>query len=74
MAEAIGLVAGGINIATLAGQALKSAVKIKEYWNQIHDAPEEVQDLLDELDLLCRLLADMEVGIEHAHAFHHCAT
>ena len=63
MAEAIGLIAGGINIATLMAQAISSTVKMRSYWNQIHNVPEDIQDLIEEVEIICKLLAKVEVGI-----------
>ena len=60
MAEAIGVVASGIAIGTLATGITSSIVKLKSYWDQVQDAPEDVRDLIEELEDLSYLLADIE--------------
>ena len=56
MAEAIGVVASGIAIGTLAAQITSSIVKLKSYWDDVQDAPQDIQDLLEEVDILRHLL------------------
>ena len=60
MAEAIGVVASGIAIGTLATGITSSIVKLKSYLDQVQDAPEDFQDLIEELEILSLVLADME--------------
>ena len=60
MAEAIGVIASGITIGTLATGIASSIVKLKSYWDQVQDAPEDVRDLIEELEDLSYLLADIE--------------
>ena len=60
MAEAIGVVASGIAIGTLATRIINSIVKLKSYLDQLQDAPKDFQDLIEELDILSLVLADME--------------
>ena len=50
MAEVIGVVASGISIATLAAQIAGSIVKLKSYWNEVKDAPEDIWLLMEELE------------------------
>lgn len=60
MAEVVGVVASSIAIGTLAAQITSSIVKLKSYWDQVQGAPEDVRDLIEELDILANLLTDME--------------
>ncbi|MCJ1455558.1 hypothetical protein MMC28_005913 [Mycoblastus sanguinarius] len=60
MAEAIGVAASGIAIGTLAAQITSSIFKLKSYWDQIQNAPEDVRDLIEEVELLQHLLVDIE--------------
>ena len=60
MAELVGVVASGVSIGTLAAQATSSLIKLKGYWNQVRDAPEDIQDLLEELEILSHVLAQIE--------------
>ena len=60
MAEVIGVVASGISIGTLATGITSSIVKLKSYWDQVQDAPDDIHDLIEELEILSHLLADIE--------------
>jgi hypothetical protein len=61
MAEVVvGVVASGISIGTLAAQITSSIIKLKSYWDQIQDAPEDMRDLIEELEDLNQLLIDIE--------------
>jgi len=64
MAEIVGLVASGISITTLAVQIANSLAKLKSYWTDIIEAPEEITLLIEELDGLYDLLADID---KHQH-------
>ncbi|KAB8288474.1 hypothetical protein EYC80_010139 [Monilinia laxa] len=50
MAEALGAVASGISVAQLAGNITSSIIKLKNYWDQIQDAPDDIAFLVRELD------------------------
>ena len=60
MAEAIGIVASSVTIGTLVTGITSSICKIRSYWDQIQDAPEEIRDLLEELEDLGCIIADIE--------------
>ncbi|KAL6717700.1 hypothetical protein ACLMJK_005615 [Lecanora helva] len=60
MAELAGVVASGISIAAAARQIINITVKLKSYWDQIKDAPEELRDLLEEIKVLGQVLIDIE--------------
>ena len=59
MAEAIGVIASGIAVGSLAAGITSSIVKLKSYWDQVQNAPEDMHDLLEELEVLGHLLADI---------------
>jgi len=66
MAELIGVVASGISIVQLAGQIAESAITLKQYWDQIKDAPSEISNLLGEIEsfeLILRGIGDDQMGI-----------
>ena len=50
MAEVVGVVASAISIVQLAGQITESVIALKQYWDQIKDAPSEISYLLEEID------------------------
>lgn len=60
MAEAIGIVASSISFGALATGITSSIVKLKSYWDQVQDAPDDIHDLIQELEILSYLLADIE--------------
>lgn len=61
MAEVVfGAVASGITVGALVAQVTSSVVKLKSYWDQVQDAPQEVQDLLEEVEILRHLLVAIE--------------
>ena len=60
MAEAIGFVASSVAIGTLATGITSSIFKLKSYWDQIQDAPDDIRDLLEELEDLGCIIADIE--------------
>ena len=60
MADVIGVISGGITIAALAAQVTSSVAKLKQYWDLIQDAPEEIRYLIEEVEDLSLLLADIE--------------
>ena len=61
MAEVfVGTLASGVTIGALGAQITIGVVKLKSLWNQIKDAPEDLRDLIEELEMLSQLLADAE--------------
>jgi hypothetical protein len=60
MAEVVGTIASGIGIATLALNIAQSVGQLKGFWDEVRDAPADIRDLLDEVEDLCLLLADIE--------------
>lgn len=65
MAEALGIVASGISVAQLAGQVAKSIVKLKDYWDQVNEAPAEIKLLLREIDSLSQILGYLREPQNH---------
>lgn len=64
MAEVIiGVVSGALTFATVAAQVTKSIIKIKDCWNQIRDAPEDIQRLVSSLELFGQVLVDIEADL-----------
>lgn len=60
MAEVVGVVASGATIGALATGITSSIIKLKSYWDQVQDAPDDIHDLIEELEDLSYLLADIE--------------
>jgi hypothetical protein len=64
MAEVIGLVASGISIAQIAGQVTSSIAKIKEFWDQVKAAPDDISYLLLEMDSFSLILQHIRDDLE----------
>jgi hypothetical protein len=62
MAERVGVIASGVCLGTLAVQIASSIAKLKDYWSQIKEAPEDVRMLVEEIEDLHLLLGDIENG------------
>ena len=60
MAEVIGVVASGISIAGLVVQIAQSVMKLKSYWNDFKEAPEEIRSMVEEIESVYLLLCDIE--------------
>ena len=59
MAERVGVIASGISIAALAAQIANSVTKLKSYWDEVKEAPEDIQTLVEEIEALQLLLLDI---------------
>ncbi|EPE31420.1 Ankyrin repeat-containing protein [Glarea lozoyensis ATCC 20868] len=60
MAEVVGLVASGISIGSLTVHIATSISKLKSFWDNVQEAPEDITSLIEEISLLHELLADIE--------------
>ncbi|KAK4210312.1 hypothetical protein QBC37DRAFT_485485 [Rhypophila decipiens] len=60
MAEVLGIVASGLAVQQTAGQVVKSLIKLRRLWDQIQDAPDEIQDLMADIACFAALLSEME--------------
>ena len=60
MAEVVGAIASGISITTLAVQIATSVAKLKSYWDQLNEAPEDIRLLMEEIEDLNALFSDIE--------------
>ena len=62
MAEVVGVVAGGVGIGALAASIAKSVIKIKSFLDDMKDVPDDIGDMMEQLDVLQYLLSDIEDG------------
>lgn len=60
MAELVGLIASGISIAQLATQVGGCIVKLKGYWSQVQQAPDNIAHLLREIESLNLILSHIQ--------------
>ncbi|KAF5870908.1 uncharacterized protein Bfra_009463 [Botrytis fragariae] len=66
MAEVLGTVASGIGVAQLAGNLASSIIKLKGYWDQVQDAPDDIGFLVREIDahhLILRSILESQAKI-----------
>ena len=60
MAEAVGLTASIIGIGELAAQAASLILKLRQIWNDVKEAPDDITFMVRELDILVSSLATIE--------------
>ncbi|KAJ4371327.1 hypothetical protein N0V83_004544 [Neocucurbitaria cava] len=60
MTEVLAVFASGINVVQLAVDILKSTARLKRFWNEVEDVPNDLHQLLNELDTLGLMLCQME--------------
>ena len=63
MAEVIGIVSGAITFATVVAQISKSIMQIKDCWSQFRNAPDELQELITELEIYDLILREIEQNL-----------
>jgi hypothetical protein len=66
MAEAAGLAASVAGLVGLAGQVLRGGLFIKQFFEDVSEAPDEVLDLRDELELFAFIVRDTEKLLQRA--------
>lgn len=59
MAE-LGTIASGVGMAAFVIQVADQFVQLKSFVDSVREAPEDVKDLLNQMNLLCRLLASQK--------------
>ena len=62
MAELVGVVASGVGIGALAASITKSVIKIKSFWDDMRDVPDDIGDLMEQIEGLQYLLSHIEDG------------
>ena len=66
MAELLGVVAGGIGIASFAIQIGDSVVKLKRFISSMREAPEEVRSIIHNIDVLKGILESISTYAKDA--------
>lgn len=61
MAEVLGLIASGINIAQIAGEIIAAGLKIKKLLDEVDEAPETLTTLLEQIDTLAPILCCISI-------------
>lgn len=68
MAALLSVISSGINVAGFPGQLAKQAFELRRLWNEIQDAPEDVFDLIDQLEWLQPMVSSMEKSLSDQSA------
>lgn len=63
MAELVGVVSSAITFTTLAVQVGKSVKTLKDYWDLMRDAPDDIKWLLREVEMFSSIMADIEADL-----------
>jgi hypothetical protein len=58
MAEILGVVASGAGVASLGLQIIENVEKLVEFFSRVHDAPNEVRFILEEVAILGNVLVE----------------
>jgi hypothetical protein len=64
MAEVIGLIASGISISALVVQISESVQKLHTFYASVQNAPKDIKDTLDELEIFSQILFDLKDDFE----------
>jgi hypothetical protein len=51
MTELVGVIASAVTFATIAGQLATTITKLKAYWDQINDTPEDLEWYIREIEI-----------------------
>ncbi|WYZ37626.1 hypothetical protein EsH8_II_001132 [Colletotrichum jinshuiense] len=72
MAEVFGVVVSAFTVAEMAGKFGASIVKLKKLWDEVQDVPNEINQLVRQLELLRPVLSEMEAEFVHPrHKVYH---
>jgi hypothetical protein len=60
MAEVIGVVSGAITFATVLVQIGKTIITLKECYNDLRDAPDDLRKLVQQIEIFSKILVHVE--------------
>ncbi|KAG8161642.1 hypothetical protein KVR01_008629 [Diaporthe batatas] len=68
MAEVLGAVASGLAVAEVGLKVGGTVWKLKKLWQQVHEVPETIQDLMKQIEIMDPVLCDFETnfGVQNA--------
>jgi hypothetical protein len=67
MAEVFGVAAGAIGIVSLSIQLAESLQKVKCFYGAVKNAPPQVEELIEEIEIMQDILSDLESGSQSAN-------
>lgn len=56
----VAVLVGGIHVASVGVQICSGIIQIKKLWDDVKDAPGEIRDLLEDIEILRQVLSDLE--------------
>jgi hypothetical protein len=62
MAEAFGIAGGTVGVISLSIQLAESLHKVKGFYESVKNAPPEVAELIEEIEIMQDILVDLETG------------
>lgn len=76
MAEVLGAVASGLAVAEVGLKVGGTVWKLKSLWQQVHEVPETMQDLMKQIEMMDPILSDYEtnLGVQSASLINHSPT
>ena len=66
MAEVFGIAAGAIGVVSLSIQLAESLRKVKGFYAAVKNAPTQVEELIEEIEIMQDILSDLESGSQSA--------
>jgi hypothetical protein len=69
MAEAVGFAASITGMLGLSGQIIQGSLFIREFFDDLHNAPTEVCDLKDEIELFTVVASDTEIIVKNVEDY-----
>ena len=67
MAEVFGIAGGAIGAVSLSIQLAESLQKVKSFYAAVKNAPTQVEELIEEIEIMQDILSDLESGSQSAH-------
>lgn len=63
MAEVVGVISGSLTLAGVVTSLADSIIKLKDCWDQIREAPDDLRWMVREIEVFGRVLVDMRADI-----------
>ena len=68
MAEAFGIAAGAVGVVSLSIQLAESLQKVKGFYAAVRNAPPQIEELIEEIEIMQDILSGLELGSQSANA------
>jgi hypothetical protein len=67
MAEAFGIAAGAVGVVSLSIQLAESLQKVKGFYAAVRNAPPQIEELIEEIEIMQDILSDLELASKSAN-------